>query len=71
MQTEWKKQYHRLTEEERKTYHRDKMRKYRKEKREYHLQVLRWVLWRYIDEKKIFNAGDYKYLNNISNDKIL
>ena len=66
IQTPWKKQYNRLTEEERKTYHRDKMRQIRKEKRNYYLRFMRWMPWIYVNEKLIFNENDMKYIKSIA-----
>ncbi len=64
IQTEWKRWYNRLTEEEKKTYHRDYSRQARKNKQLYYLRTQRWMLWRYIDEKQVFSSEDIKYIKS-------
>jgi hypothetical protein len=61
-----RKQYCRLNEEDKKTYHKDYMRKYREDKMIYWMRVQRGLEGRYIDEKQLFNKNDYDYLKSLN-----
>lgn len=58
--------YTSLSKEEKKKYHREYEKKYRENKTRYYLSIKRWLLGRYIDEKKCFNKIDLKYIKSIA-----
>ena len=60
--------YTTLSKEEKREYHREYEKKYREEKTRYYLSIKRWLLWRYVDEKKCFNKEDYLYLKQLYNE---
>lgn len=67
IQTPWKRKYteiwyKNMTIEEKRKYHREKMSKSRISKRNYYLKVQRGLLWRYIEENKVFTTYDLNYI---------
>ena len=65
IQTEWKRKYNRLEESDKKTYHKNYMRKLRENKQIYYLRTQRGMLGRYIDERQVFSERDYSYLKKL------
>lgn len=57
--------YTRLSEEEKKEYHKNYMINLRNNKRDYLLKIKRWLLWRYIKEELVFNKEDIGYIKSI------
>lgn len=70
IQAPWKRKreiiwYKNMTPEEKRVYHREKMKQTRDSKREYYLRVMRWLPWRYIDESRLFNENDLLYIKSL------